>query len=57
MRSDFFLVKNRKEKGGRGEGGINEDTDDGKYRCEEEEVVGEDWGKVKSLVASSWGHC
>jgi hypothetical protein len=51
------LVKNRKEKGGRGEGGINEDTDDGKYRCEEEEVVGEDWGKVKSLVASSWGHC
>ena len=33
-----------------------EDTNDGKYGCEEEEVVGEDWSKVEPLVAGSWRH-
>jgi len=33
-----------------------EDTDDGKYGCEEEEVVGENRSKVEPFIAASWRH-
>ena len=36
--------------------GRKEDTNDGEYGGEEEEVVGEDWSKVEAFVASSWRH-
>ena len=32
------------------------DTDDGKYGCEEEEVVGENRSKVEPFIAASWRH-
>ena len=31
-------------------------TDYSKYRCEQEEVVCEDWCKVEPFVTASWGH-
>jgi hypothetical protein len=52
----FLKKEKRDERVDVGPRGMEEDTHDSEYGGEEEEVVGEDWCKVETIVAASWRH-